>query len=700
MRAVLLVPSTDDEGLGEDRLRNGRFGLTNKPALTQQNIAGSLQASFKAGQNVTLGNLRSLNKKLQEAQKALDNANGNIDKSEETQDKIDDAVNEATDLLSSNIWERWWQGTLGKGREDSDKQLFALKYMEDEFNKLRAGEPGNPVISTGGIMSTAPLPRVAYWDPIFSINSHKIEADYNDQDLLFLPETLQIFLAISLRSSAISEKMRYVAISMNVLYGLLLLSTALLSTNPATATENYSSLITLLPMMLAMTAAIAATIVILNAINSAKYKELGGTTGRGLFYKSTAPSMFDNANWRMYVYINELSGTLISIMTSFLTTMITTSAAACILIEVGFALWSSSWQPTVAIGNALMKAGSFMIKKFVVLGMNTTYTPTVISCLLNIFCFEVSRNNDKSVDLIPRGLIEATKPPYKELSNTLWGQIGAFGQFIDDLAPNNGFNKAVISLTKFINIASLIAPILTTLSSNISKLANITHSLTEFTSNESRVAIIDPEFEDWFGMTRPNFSWNYNLKDYGSINAGSFPGESWDVSGTMEIKARVYPGFILDKNAASKVFQGKTITRSVILRQKFTTKNGFIYYGYMLLGEVSGKLYLVYERNCVYNASYRATTVRHAEQLIVNSGIFEGEPTAYFTYDRRGQLNYMYVDFEDGVRAQYRALKSAKENWLDGELINTEYDWNPYTVLTRSPSNGNTEGYINSYGDQ
>ena len=342
MRAILL--QKDKYGETNDRL-HGRYGLTGKPTITQTSIAGSLGTSFKAGQNVTLSNLRGLNNKLKEAQQAITGSNANIEHISDNIDKTKDAGNEVVQLLSNTLWKKLFDGKI------TNEVFFGSKYQEDMQNELMAGEPGFPVQNSGSNVDTAPIPRVPYWDPWFSVNSHKTDL-LKEQSLLPFITNEGGFRELLLRSAqmnSIVSKLQALTSSFQILYTLInifqtyyILSGKLSWTSwvPFNLWRDVQDLV------------LAAINEILKKLLDFEITELGGKKSGASSYESEeAPSQFYRQNWAFFCYLDPYVSTIINSIAIINQTEMALYSAAAVIMLLGNVL--EKFPVTAAAGKAL-----------------------------------------------------------------------------------------------------------------------------------------------------------------------------------------------------------------------------------------------------------------------------------------------------------------------------------------------------------
>lgn len=173
----------------------------------------------------------------------------------------------------------------------------------------------------------------------------------------------------------------------------------------------------------------------------------------------------------------------------------------------------------------------------------------------------------------------------------------------------------------------------------------------------------------------------------------------------ISIKAKIYKGNIYKIKAVAK----QNITHTVVLKAHMIAdkkSNGhqweyFSECALICLDNDIDHLYLHHERNAIYNIGSwikGASDPIHAEQSFWNFDFKAGVSEKLFS-KRGGLMNYAYVDFADGVRMQYRHLTDQKNNYLDGELVNTEYKYNNFLVYYYEVVGDNDVGGLQSYGN-
>lgn len=697
MRAILL--QKDKYGETNDRL-HGRYGLTGKPTITQTSIAGSLGTSFKAGQNVTLSNLRGLNNKLKEAQQAITGSNANIEHISDNIDKTKDAGNEVVQLLSNTLWKKLFDGKI------TNEVFFGSKYQEDMQNELMAGEPGFPVQNSGSNVDTAPIPRVPYWDPWFSVNSHKTDL-LKEQSLLPFITNEGGFRELLLRSAqmnSVVSKLQALTSAFKVLETLLdafmffyIMSSKMSMTSFISGRlwRNVQSLV------------LAAINEILKKLLNFEITELGGKkSGAGSYESEEAPSQFYRQNWAFFCYLDPYVSTIINGIAVMYQTEEAIVAAASAMIILGMIL--EKFPLTAAAGNALQIAAI----KIVDYATLTHYWLSTIQVSV-LFCYvagiltsryENYKGNQVLTRFMPSIIDKASgnydHVPYK---SHLYTQPGMLAQ--NDLDQLGGvWDEPFIG--KLLSIVSEFNFGFATQWLESAIIPYISDSGYNGNSSEIRVYLpyrdVDISLEDTWGKDKPDLRWSYNLTNYGSTNGGSWAWGSFtpDDDTYESIKANVYNGNIYK----IKAFDGHKITKTIVLRCHFKADNKWEYFGWLNLVVLDGNnnmLYLHSERNAIYYlGSYKENSgqLLHAEQAIYNYDYRVGH-SKMFTSDRRGRLSYYYMDFADGVRLQCRPVTGKKDNVLDNELINTEYKYNNFIIIDQPPMHGGLGGGVDSYCD-
>ena len=710
MRAILL--QKDDYGLQKDRL-HGRYGLTGKPTLTQTSIAGSLSSSFKAGQTVTLSNLRSLTAKIKEAQLAMTGTSANIQEIAENINKTNETSGEVTQLLNNSLWKKLWDGTI------SSEVFYAAKYNEDESNERMAGEPGFPVQNSGSNVGTAPIPRVPYWDPWFSVNSHKTDPLKEQSLLSFIADDggFRELLLRSAQMSSIVSKLQALTSAFKILETLLdaffffyIMSSKMSMTSFISGRlwRNVQDLV------------LAAINEILKKLLNFEITELGGKkSGAGSYESEEAPSQFYRQNWAFFCYLDPYVSTVINGIAVMYQTEETIVAAASAMIILGMIL--EKFPLTAAAGNALQVAAIKVVDysmlthywlSTIQVGVLWTYVAGILTSR-----YENYKGNGVLTRFMPSVIDSASDfdnydhVPYK---SHLYTQPGLLAQ--NDLDQLGGvwdkpFIGKLLSIVSEFNfgfatqwLESAIVPYV---------------GDSGYNGNSSEIRIYPPykvkvgnvsikpykygiTLEDTWGKDKPDLRWSYNLTNYGSTNGGSWVwGSFTPKKDTYEsIKANVYNGNIYK----IKAFDGHKITKTIVLKCHFKADNKWEYFGWLNLVVLDGNnnsLYLHSERNAIYYlGSYKENSgqLLHAEQAIYNYDYRVGH-SKMFTQDRRGRLSYYYMDFADGVRLQCRPVTGKKDNVLDNELINTEYTYNNFIIIDQPPMHGGLVGGVDSYCD-
>lgn len=697
MRAILL--QKDKYGETNDRL-HGRYGLTGKPTITQTSIAGSLGTSFKAGQNVTLSNLRGLNNKLKEAQQAITGSNANIEHISDNIDKTKDAGNEVVQLLSNTLWKKLFDGKI------TNEVFFGSKYQEDIQNELMAGEPGFPVQNSGSNVDTAPIPRVPYWDPWFSVNSHKTDL-LKEQSLMPFITNEGGFRELMLRSaqmSSVVSKLQALTSAFKVLETLL---DAFMFFYIMSSKGSMTSFISGRLWRDVQDLVLAAINEILKKLLNFEITELGGKkSGAGSYESEEAPSQFYRQNWAFFCYLDPYVSTIINGITVMYQTEEAIVAAASAMIILGMIL--EKFPLTAAAGNALQIA-AIKIVDYATLThywLSTIQVSVLFTYIAGILTsrYENYKGNQVLTKFMPSIIDKASgnydHVPYK---SHLYTQPGMLAQ--NDLDQLGGvwdkpFIGKLLSIVSEFNFGFAIQ----WLESAI--IPYISDSGYNGNSSEIRVYLpyrdVDISLEDTWGKDKPDLRWSYNLTNYGSTNGGAWAwGSFTPKKDTYEsIKANVYNGNIYK----IKAFDGHKITKTIVLKCHFIADNKWEYFGWLNLVVLDGSnnnLYLHSERNAIYYlGSYKENSgqLLHAEQAIYNYDYKVGH-SKMFTQDRRGRVAYYYMDFADGVRLQCRPITGKKDNVLDNELINTEYKYNNFIIIDQPPMHGGLGGGVDSYCD-
>lgn len=708
MRAILL--QKDDYGLQKDRL-HGRYGLTGKPTLTQTSIAGSLGTSFKAGQTVTLSNLRSLTAKLKEASLAISGSNANIQEIADNINKTNEASGEANKLLNDSLWQKFWEGAI------SPQAFYAAKYNEDESNERMLGEPGFPCT-----WSPFYLPRTPFWDHIFEIRNHKTDpSSIKEDDLCFINNDGGFATKI-----ALSQNLRTLKTKTNIIMGILTGMAAL-----AAVMVIFSSINTGFSLMLEAEigiAILAITIVdkLIDILINGEITELGGKAGRGATYLSTHHNIFDFQNW---IEVTMMDPNAQIILDSVQTTLVTTStiyATGCGIQMVGYMLYMWGTLPWIqAAGWALMQAG-YVIHS----GVSSTFKYTLIpSIVVMIGAYMVggicSRSPGKDENAYNLFKLKADFAQYADkvdetpYSSQLFTCYGTLGQL--PLTGNINSIPGINKLFSFITAAQ--SKISSALGAAFSWILNERYFLgnSGFDRNSSEIRIYNYlpfkdleetiKLQDFWGIDTPSFTWNYNLPNFGSVGAGSYVDGPLEMeqskSGNkyISLKARVYNGNIYKIKAINK----KSITHTVVIKghmvaDKKSNGHQWEYFSELVLvclDSDTNHLYLHHERNAIYNigtVKAGSSTPTHAEQSFWNFDFKQGSSPDLWSC-RKGSMNYGYVDFADNVRLQYRPITNYKDNYLSGELVNTEYEYANYFIPTYSDMDVGMSGGLQSYAN-
>lgn len=707
MRAILL--QKDDYGLQKDRL-HGRYGLTGKPTLTQTSIAGSLSSSFKAGQTVTLSNLRSLTAKLKEASLAISGSNANIQEIADNINKTNEASGEANKLLNDNLWKKFWDGTI------SPQAFYAAKYNEDESNERMLGEPGFPCT-----YSPFYIPRTPFWDHIFEIRNHKTDpSSIKEDDLCFINNDGGFATKI-----ALSQNLRTLKTKTNIIMGILTGMAALAAVMIIFSKFNIGFSLKLEAEIGIAILAITIVDKLIDILINGEITELGGKAGRGATYLSTHHSIFDFQNW---IEVTMMDPNAQIILDSVQTTLVTTSAiyaTGCGIQMVGYALYMGGTLPWIqAVGWALMQAG-YVIHSSCSSTLEYTLIPSLVlmigAYMVGGICSRSPGKDENAYNLFKlkadfaQYADKVDETPYSSQLFTCYGTLG-------QLPLTNSINRipGINKLFSFITAAQ--SKISSALGSAFSWILNERYFLgnSGFDRNSSEIRIYNYlpfkdleetiKLQDFWGIDTPSFTWNYNLPNFDTIGAGSYVDGPLEMeqskSGNkyISLKARVYNGNIYKIKATNK----KSITHTVVIKghmvaDKKSNGNQWEYFSELALVCLDGDtnhLYLHHERNAIYNigtVKAGSSIPTHAEQSFWNFDFKQGSSPDLWSC-RCGRMNYGYVDFADNVRLQYRPLTNFSNNYLAEELINTEYKYNNFFEKTTDMDVGMSGG-LQSYAN-
>lgn len=707
MRAILL--QKDDYGLQKDRL-HGRYGLTGKPTLTQTSIAGSLSSSFKAGQTVTLSNLRSLTAKLKEASLAISGSNANIQEIADNINKTNEASGEANKLLNDNLWKKFWDGTI------SPEVFYAAKYNEDESNERMLGEPGFPCT-----YSPFYLPRTPFWDHIFEIRNHKTDpSSIKEDDLCFINNDGGFATKI-----ALSQNLRTLKTKTNIIMGILTGMAALAAVMIVFSKFNIGFSLKLEAEIGIAILAITIVDKLIDILINGEITELGGKAGRGATYLSTHHSIFDFQNW---IEVTMMDPNAQIILDSVQTTLVTTSAiyaTGCGIQMVGYALYMGGTLPWIqAVGWALMQAG-YVIHSSCSSILEYTLIPSLVlmigAYMVGGICSRSPGKDENAYNLFKlkadfaQYADKVDETPYSSQLFTCYGTLGQL-PLTNSINSIPGINK----LFSFISAAQ--SKIASALGSAFSWILSERYFLgnSGFDRNSSEIRIYNYlpfkdleetiKLQDFWGIDTPSFTWNYNLPNFDTIGAGSYVDGPLEMeqskSGNkyISLKARVYNGNIYKIKATNK----KSITHTVVIKghmvaDKKSNGHQWEYFSELALVCLDGDtnhLYLHHERNAIYNigtVKAGSSIPTHAEQSFWNFDFKQGSSPDLWSC-RCGRMNYGYVDFADNVRLQYRPLTNFSNNYLAEELINTEYKYNNFFEKTTDMDVGMSGG-LQSYAN-
>lgn len=707
MRAILL--QKDDYGLHKDRL-HGRYGLTGKPTLTQTSIAGSLGTSFKAGQTVTLSNLRSLTAKLKEASLAISGSNANIQDIADNINKTNEASGEATKLLNDNLWQKFWDGTI------SPQAFYAAKYNEDESNERMLGEPGFPCTYSPFI-----LPRTPFWDHIFEIRNHKTDpSSIKEDDLCFINNDGGFATKI-----ALSQNLRTLKTKTNIIMGILTGMAALAAVMVIFSSINIGFSLKLEAEIGIAILAITIVDKLIDILINGEITELGGKAGRGATYLSTHHSIFDFQNW---IEVTMMDPNAQIILDGVQTTLVTTSAiyaTGCGIQMAGYMLYMWGTLPWIqAAGWALMQAG-YVIHSSVSSTLEYTLIPSIVAMIgaymVGGICSRSPGKDENAYNLFKlkadfaQYADKVDETPYSSQLFTCYGTLGQL-PLTNSINSIPGINKLFSFITAAQSkIASALGAAFSWILSERYFLGN-----SGFDRNSSEIRIYNYlpfkdleetiKLQDFWGIDTPSFTWNYNLPNFDTIGAGSYVDGPLEMeqskSGNkyISLKARVYNGNIYKIKAINK----KSITHTVVIKghmvaDKKSNGHQWEYFSELALVCLDGDtnhLYLHHERNAIYNiGSVKAgsSIPTHAEQSFWNFDFKAGSSPELWSC-RCGRMNYGYVDFADNVRLQYRPLTNFSNNYLAEELINTEYKYNNFFEKTTDMDVGMSGG-LQSYAN-
>lgn len=705
MRAILL--QKDDYGVQNDRL-HGRYGLTGKPTLTQTSIAGSLGASFQAGQEVALTNLRGLNGKIREAQLALSGASANIDNISGNIEKINDASGQVNQLLANSAWTKFWNGAI------EPNVFYAEKYYEDLCNELMAGEPGYPVVSYGNNYIT--LPRTPFWDHIFEIRNHKTDPkSIKMDDLCFINNDGGFATKI-----ATSQNLRTIKSKTNALMGILGGMAALAAA--ALFIGSSSSGWEVIEMGATVTIAILAITVmdkLIDILTKREITELGGRAGRGETFLSTNHNMFNFQNWIEITMMDPNAQIILDGIQSTLVATMATEASGVAMVAIGSLLYKFGTFPwIVAAGLAMVGAGNALIH-VAVSTLNYTLIPSIVVMIGTYMVGGIcSRSPGKDENANKLFKLKADFAQYaEEVDETPYGSqlftcYGTLGQL--PLTGSINSIPGISQLFSFITAAQ--SKIASNLGNQFSKLLKERYILgnSGYNGNSSEIRIYNYlpfketeefSFEDFWGCKNFSTCFQYNDKAYGSSGASNLTvpmklaSQSKSRRDYISIKARIYDG----NYYKIKCFEEERISHTVVLKSHMITRDNWEYFSELALVCLNNDidhLYLHHERNAIYNKNpYNTGTseILHAEQSYWNFD-YHKDISVRFS-NRAGRLNYCYADLADGVRIQIRPGAYGKENVLEDSVINTEYQWDDFYHAAPADADKNFWGGLQSYGN-
>ena len=705
MRAILL--QKDDYGVQNDRL-HGRYGLTGKPTLTQTSIAGSLGASFQAGQEVALTNLRGLNGKIREAQLALSGASANIDSISGNIEKINDASGQVNQLLANSAWTKFWDGTI------EPNVFYAEKYYEDLCNELMAGEPGYPVVSYGNNYIT--LPRTPFWDHIFEIRNHKTDPkSIKMDDLCFINNDGGFATKI-----ATSQNLRTIKSKTNALMGILggmaaLAAAALFIGSSSSGWEVIEMGATVAIAVLAITVMDK----LIDILTKREITELGGRAGRGETFLSTNHSMFDFQNWIEITMMDPNAQIILDGIQSTLVATMATEASGVAMVAIGSLLYKFGTFPwIVAAGLAMVGAGNALIH-VAVSTLNYTLIPSIVvmigTYMVGGICSRSPGKDENANKLFnlkadfAQYADEVDETPYSSQLFTCYGTLGQL--------PLTGSINSIPGISQLFSfITSAQSKIASNIGNQFSKLLKERYILgnSGYNGNSSEIRIYNYlpfketeefYFEDFWGCKNFSTCFQYNDKAYGSSGASNLTvpmklaSQSKSRRDYISIKARIYDG----NYYKIKCFEEERISHTVVLKAHMVTRDNWEYFSELALVCLNNDidhLYLHHERNAIYNKNtYQTGTseILHAEQSYWNFD-YHKDISVRFN-NRAGRLNYCYADLADGVRIQIRPGAYGKENILEDSVINTEYKWDDFYHAAPADADKNFWGGLQSYGN-
>ncbi len=701
MRAILL--QKDDYGLQNDRL-HGRYGLTGKPTLTQTSIAGSLGASFQAGQEVALTNLRGLNGKIREAQLALSGASANIDSISGNIEKINDASGQVNQLLANSAWTKFWNGTI------EPNVFYAEKYNEDWCNELMAGEPGYPVVSYGNNYIT--LPRTPFWDHIFEIRNHKTDPkSIKMDDLCFINNDGDFATKI-----AMSQNLRTIKSKTNALMGIVAGMLALASI--ATYTSEGACLGMLIQLGIAV---IAITVMdkLVDILTEREITELGGRAGRGETFLSTNHSMFDFQNWIEVTMMDPNAQMILDGIQSTMVATMATEAAGVAMVVTGYVLGHFGTLPWIIAAGKALEAAGVLVANSAMYTLEYTIVPSIVisigTYMVGGICSRSPGKDENANKLFnlkadfAQYADEVDETPYGSQLFTCYGTLGQL--------PLTGSINSISGISKLFSfITAAQSKIASNLGNQFSKLLKERYILgnSGYNENSSEIRIYNYlpfketeefSFEDFWGCKTFSTCFQYNDKAYGSSGASNLTvpmklaSQSKSRRDYISIKARIYDG----NYYKIKCFEEERISHTVVLKSHMITRDNWEYFSELALvclDNDTDHLYLHHERNAIYNKNpYQAGTsaILHAEQSYWNFD-YHKDISVRFS-NRAGRLNYCYADLADGVRIQIRPGAYGKENVLEDSVINTEYKWDDFYHVVPADADKNFWGGLQSYGN-
>lgn len=730
MRAILL--QKDDYGLQKDRL-HGRYGLTGKPTLTQTSVAGSLGASFKAGQTVALDNLRSLTAKIKEAQLAMSGASSNIDKIAESTSNMTDKSGEASKLIEESAWKRFWNGEI------SPETFYAIKLQEDEFNERMAGEPGFPCVDPRGIIDSTIIPRTAYYDTFFTISEHSVDAEKtlgnytNSPYWFYLDKDLRAKIAESMSVQELIQQMQQVKLVTNIVFTVYQVW-KMVSAGDTAAAITMWAVDGLLKVLKDYFIDYVINYLINDLLKDGKVTELGINknttkyaaetfsryyiqqasllpTYLNMFAKTymgnSSTSSGNCTNWANVAYFDPTIRSIVAGLGAVGQTISTTMTIATALYSVGRTLSYSPIPAIAAVGKAIKYAASITVNTFNIVSLPSLYLLPLCNVSMYIAAALITRT--KGNGRIYNSVDEFDITPETPYKSQWYTSCGEFDEVADTGVDLFGAIRKLMSI--FGSVFSWLG--FTEKPSSIYNSGFDEYSSAIYMGFNTEESVYD--YRDLEGNEDFNFG-NVSYDETpcgleGQLGVVAPVGNNTrvdckaDKNNGFRITARYYPKDIYKQKITFESLLGgwRVVAKNVspkgylVIKSHFITSSNYEYFSEAVFyqnpgidkdfGYSDNDFLLHHERNAIY---YRGTIPKegsiltHAEQVywgvdpkkscVINDGK-NMIASQFFSY-RSGVFGYAYADMSDGTRIQYRTMdKEPKINSINDLILSREYSF-------------------------